>query len=954
MTKHSVKKTKTKKHKLNLRKTPTIPDSPPASIRPCTLVDEPAGSSPPDKVSSGLPVGEPWYGAILRKSSKKPEIIKPSSLVERKKSQATKTRRAKAKPAVEPRAGIPQKEIWRYFQGERLFAIFALVALVVTTLFWATLGARANMNNSDQLADSYMFESWHTFQKSHFPATHTFLLKWPIFIATSAFGNTDTSIQIATIAVVTLTVLAMAYLAWRIIRRPVAWAMLVLTLALATLLIPIQASPTTLLPVNMAMLTTRNLEYIVYILCLAMIVKTVRLRSWCFVLATMLFGLLFASDRLFLPLSICASLAFVSFGFIWRRVELRRTGFLCAASCVLALALALAIAHGLGQFTGISYIETASPYAIASLRDIVLGIVYSLLGILTNLGVNPAPSVLTLRDWPSEAIASFRGVAGIAHLAMVCAGLYIIITACRRLWRRRRSIEKRPFNSAEQLSLLLLASSVAAVASFVFTNHYYAGDARYLTITFFTIFIITATLLRGVKLRARWVRDWTALVAAALVAGVYVAYAGYSDVVAAQNQYAMRNKAILQILTQHPAGYVVGDYWRVLPLRNLSSGSQRVTPLQGCTEPRSVLSSDAWVPTEGESFAYLLTLDKGQTDFPPCTLEQVVSRFGRPNGSVVVAGTSQQPLEMLLFYDQSSLNGGKDSKVNVSSFRSANLTDLPKGSCSAGTVLQVVAHPDDDLLFMNPDLSSAIEAGLCVRTLYLTAGDNGGGAYYWLGRQLGVETAYTTIMGVRNGWQSQSVRLESGQLITASSPRADDRITLLFLNLPDGGPSGHGFPATHYASLQRLLAGDVKVARSVDEQSAFTREDLIATLRQLTDHFKPNEIRTFAPSPFIDFADHSDHTATGFLTTEFIQFYQPKWTEKLSLNTYLGYPINALPPSLSEEDTHKKESAFLQYATHDNGVCQSLEDCYNSTAYGGYLQRQYTLQQYESSLAPSE
>lgn len=882
---------------------------------------------------------------------KKPEIVKPATLISAGKRRVLRT----LKPEEVSQDAEPQRtRVWRLLQGERLFAIFALAVLVITTVFWATLGARANMANSDQLADSYMFESWQTFREAHFPATHTFLLKWPLFVITSVFDNSSTSIQVVTVGVVLATVLAVAYLAWRIIRRPVTWAMLVLTLALAMLLVPIQASPNTLLPVNMAMLTTRNLEYVVYILGLALLVKSPRLLSWRFVLATAVLGLLFASDRLFLPLSICAGLMITSLGLIRNRPELRRTGYANLVSSILGLALAMVMALGLKKLTGVSNIETASPYAIADAKHISLGVIYSVLGVLTNLGVNPAPTVLTLREWPAAVIASFRGVAGIAHVTMVCAGLYVVVTAGQRAWRRRRSIEKRPYTAAEQLALLLVGSSVAAVASFIFTDHYYAGDARYLTIVLFTIFTVTATLLRGVVIGTRWVRDWTALVTAALVAGIYIAYGNYSDIIAAQDQYTARNKVVLQIISQHPVDTVMGDYWRVLPLRNISGGKQAVTPLQTCTEPRSVLSSDAWLPSKGESFAYLLTFKKGQTDFPACNLEQIVSRFGRPNGSVIVAGTAQDPQEMLLLYDQNSQTGSNDVKDLALGFGSVSVSALPSEGCSNRTVMQIVAHPDDDLLFMNPDLAHSIEAGACVRTIYLTAGDSGGDAYYWLGRQLGVEAAYTSMASIKNGWQSQSVRLTSGQYITVSSPRDNNRITLVFLNLPDGGPSGRGFPATHNASLQRLLADEVRVVRSVDDQSSYSHANLAAALRQFVDHFKPSEVRTFAPSPFTDFPDHSDHTATGLLVSELAQSYQPHWAEKLILISYLGYPINALPPSLSEEDIHKKEATFLQYAAHDNGVCQNLEACYDGTAYGGYLGRQYTQQQYEAALTPSE
>src|SRR3546814_4418800 len=56
--------------------------------------------------------------------------------------------------------------------------------------------------------------------------------------------------------------------------------------------------------------------------------------------------------------------------------------------------------------------------------------------------------------------------------------------------------------------------------------------------------------------------------------------------------------------------------------------------------------------------------------------------------------------------------------------------------------LAFVAHLDDDLLFMNPDIASNIEAGGCVQVVYLTASDAGEGEHYMLGRERGVRAAY--------------------------------------------------------------------------------------------------------------------------------------------------------------------------------------------------------------------
>ena len=56
--------------------------------------------------------------------------------------------------------------------------------------------------------------------------------------------------------------------------------------------------------------------------------------------------------------------------------------------------------------------------------------------------------------------------------------------------------------------------------------------------------------------------------------------------------------------------------------------------------------------------------------------------------------------------------------------------------CNGIKDLAFVAHLDDDLLFMNPDIASNVEAGGCVRVIYLTASDAGEGEPYMLGLSL--------------------------------------------------------------------------------------------------------------------------------------------------------------------------------------------------------------------------
>ena len=68
------------------------------------------------------------------------------------------------------------------------------------------------------------------------------------------------------------------------------------------------------------------------------------------------------------------------------------------------------------------------------------------------------------------------------------------------------------------------------------------------------------------------------------------------------------------------------------------------------------------------------------------------------------------------------------------------------GRCAARE-LRIVAHQDDELLFMNPDLLESLHAGHCVRTVYLTAGDAGKGVAYASTRDAGMRAVYAEMAG---------------------------------------------------------------------------------------------------------------------------------------------------------------------------------------------------------------
>ena len=498
------------------------------------------------------------------------------------------------------------------------------------------------------------------------------------------------------------------------------------------------------------------------------------------------------------------------------------------------------------------------------------------------------------------------------------------------------------------LSLVMIWSTLASIASFIVTNHYYAVDARYLTISLFTVFIAAATYLRTKQWRPGVIISAGLVIAVGIIVGLLSVNRVYfnpdNQALASLNS---RNQKINQILSEHHVNVLLGDYWRVLPIRLGSQNQLNVMPLQNCTTPRQTLSSSAWQPDlNNTSFAYLITISGSLTDYPSCSLSQVLSVYRRPNITTLVAGTLTNPKELLLFYDQGIPKvSASQSPRPVTTIAPINLSDLTNTVCSVPTVMNIVAHQDDDLLFMNPQVIKDIDAGYCVRSVYITAGNDGEQSPYWIGREEGSETAYSYMLNSSSVWLQKTVELNSHEFITVASSRGNNKISLIFVLLPDGNLEGQGFSSSNYESLAKLNAGTIKVINSVDGQSYYGPGDLINALSSLMSTYRVTEINTQSEFTGTRFTDHSDHNTTGFFATLAYKLYETQQYDNLvtlPITYYLGYPVHELTPNLSGPLLQEKEAAFIKYAAYDGHVCQSLSACLRTPTYAAYLTSEYT------------
>ncbi|WP_125630317.1 PIG-L family deacetylase [Nonomuraea sp. WAC 01424] len=251
--------------------------------------------------------------------------------------------------------------------------------------------------------------------------------------------------------------------------------------------------------------------------------------------------------------------------------------------------------------------------------------------------------------------------------------------------------------------------------------------------------------------------------------------------------------------------------------------------------------------------------------------------------------------------------------------------------------VQVVAHPDDDLLFMSPDLYGAVQQDRPTVTVYLTAGEGQAGwdddrdpVAYAHDRAEGLRAAYAFLAGARNVWRTRTIT--AGGVPVRLEELADrPAIRLAFAGLPDGGdPRADG----GRDALTRLWEGRSCVRRfgqagvpgqrgapaeggvSGPERHCVAKGDVVAMLSALYARFRPTVLRTLDPEPprRRGLCDHPDHVASARFALAAARGL------RLRVVSYRGYPMTGWAPNVVGALRELKRRVFGVYLGHDYRV----------------------------------
>jgi hypothetical protein len=262
--------------------------------------------------------------------------------------------------------------------------------------------------------------------------------------------------------------------------------------------------------------------------------------------------------------------------------------------------------------------------------------------------------------------------------------------------------------------------------------------------------------------------------------------------------------------------------------------------------------------------------------------------------------------------------------------------------------MYIVAHQDDDLLFLNPDIQTSIKSGNHVVVIFTTNGclacdDSVGDVQYWVGRAEGSINAYTfmskpgqassSASRLPSGWSYAAVTVANTQIATYHYGNGGN-VTLVFLQIPDinaietiewlWGTSGASDATLSCLDMCPYGAPPVPVV-------TYTRQRLIDVLAGLMSYYNADSVSStdgtnlyqtgYAGPGEGDAPENPSHFFSGLFTTVAAAQSEPTDTgAPRVVRLYRGYTILNEPENVSVEEASPKLLAFARYALYDTSV----------------------------------
>ncbi|MFE4311659.1 PIG-L family deacetylase [Streptomyces sp. NPDC056891] len=279
-------------------------------------------------------------------------------------------------------------------------------------------------------------------------------------------------------------------------------------------------------------------------------------------------------------------------------------------------------------------------------------------------------------------------------------------------------------------------------------------------------------------------------------------------------------------------------------------------------------------------------------------------------------------------------------------------------------LLQVAAHPDDDLYFMNPDTQRLLDAGVPLVSVYVTAGEHTGRnrikgmpdappdrAAYSSARHQGLRQSYAAALGLPmfTPWQREALTLPGGRRAEIDTlVHGRNRIELVFLNLPMHTNRRYmALPALwHDRALE--LRTHLSTGSPVTRSDTYDYDQLVGVLVGLLGRYRPTVVHTLDPDPDIQlsdeatrkrdseqpgYSDHGDHTAVASFTWAALS----RWVSDavrdgepipaFTTTAFRGYYNRHWPKNLPPQVLKAKAARLVPYGGDPSWECGNPSGC---------------------------
>ncbi|MFD4319625.1 PIG-L family deacetylase [Streptomyces sp. NPDC058548] len=279
-------------------------------------------------------------------------------------------------------------------------------------------------------------------------------------------------------------------------------------------------------------------------------------------------------------------------------------------------------------------------------------------------------------------------------------------------------------------------------------------------------------------------------------------------------------------------------------------------------------------------------------------------------------------------------------------------------------LLQVAAHPDDDLYFMNPDTQRLLDAGVPLVSVYVTAGEHTGRnrikgmpdappdrAAYSSARHQGLRQSYAAALGLPmfTPWRRETLTLPGGRRAEIDTlVHGRNRIELVFLNLPMHTNRRYmALPALwHDRALE--LRTHLSTGSPVTRSDTYDYDQLVGVLVGLLGRYRPTVVHTLDPDPDIQlsdeatrnrdseqpgYSDHGDHTAVASFTWAALS----RWVSDavrdgepipaFTTTAFRGYYNRHWPKNLPPQVLKAKAARLVPYGGDPSWECGNPSGC---------------------------